>query len=393
MASRLQNFIRLQNIFHLKIFNRNQIILQKPSVVFFGTNAKPRNFLKTASVIGGLGLAGGCYGYLAAPDRKSRIEAVPVNEKLDYRIEYEVPKIKASREMLGPATNIDLDFTLYQYQNCPFCCKVRAFLDFYGIPYKVIEVNPVMRQQLKFSEYKKVPILIAEDKKTSVKYQLNDSSLIISILGTFLLNSHDKLDNVLKNFVPIAYQNDVGKKVKEVLNMYSVMYGEKKLKGKTDESLKNERQWRKWADSHLVHILSPNIYRTYDEALQAFNYFSEVGEWEKNFAAWERTFVIYVGATAMYLIGKRLKKRHSLKDDVRQSLYDACNQWTKAIGPKQKFMGGDIPDLSDLAVYGLLNSIEGCIAFKDVLGKTNIGPWYYRMKEAASNHVGYKLIN
>ena len=72
---------------------------------------------------------------------------------------------------------------------------------------------------------------------------------------------------------------------------------------------RKEREWRKWADNTLVHILSPNIYRTYDEALQAFNYFSEVGEWEKNFSQYERLFVIYVGATAMYLIGKRLKKR------------------------------------------------------------------------------------
>ena len=74
--------------------------------------------------------------------------------------------------MSGPFTDLDLDLTLYQYQNCPFCCKVRAFLDFYGIPYKVIEVNPVMRQQLKFSEYKKVPILIVKDKKTSVKVHI-----------------------------------------------------------------------------------------------------------------------------------------------------------------------------------------------------------------------------
>lgn len=70
-----------------------------------------------------------------------------------------------------------------------------------------------------------------------------------------------------------------------------------------------EKKWRKWADDYFVHILSPNIYRTFDEALQAFNYFSEVGEWEKNFSPVERLFVIYVGASAMYLIGKKLKKK------------------------------------------------------------------------------------
>jgi microsomal prostaglandin-E synthase 2 len=39
--------------------------------------------------------------------------------------------------------------------------------------------------------------------------------------------------------------------------------------------------------------------------------------------------------------------RYQLKDDVRESLYDACNQWTKNIG-KNKFSGGETPNLADL---------------------------------------------
>ena len=52
--------------------------------------------------------------------------------------------------------------TLYQYQVCPFCCKVRAFLDFYGFPYQIVEVDPIRRKEVKFSEYRKVPILVQE---------------------------------------------------------------------------------------------------------------------------------------------------------------------------------------------------------------------------------------
>ena len=40
--------------------------------------------------------------------------------------------------------------------------------------------------------------------------------------------------------------------------------------------------------------------------------------------------------------------RHKLKDDVRESMYDACREWMDAIGPKRKFMGGDKPNLADL---------------------------------------------
>ena len=40
-----------------------------------------------------------------------------------------------------------------------------------------------------------------------------------------------------------------------------------------------------------------------------YRYFSEVGEWEKVFNTGERTMIIYVGAAAMYVLGKVLKRR------------------------------------------------------------------------------------
>lgn len=143
----------------------------------------------------------------------------------------------------------------------------------------------------------------------------------------------------------------------------------------------------------MVHTLSPNVYRTKEEAFQAFNWFSDVGEWEKNFPSWERQLIIYVGATAMYFIGQRLKKRHNLKEDVRLSLYDECNHWIRSIKVKgTPFMGGKQPNLSDLAVYGVLNSIEGCIAFQDLLKNSHIEKWYFSMKEAVNNHQGARFV-
>jgi hypothetical protein len=49
------------------------------------------------------------------------------------------------------------------------------------------------------------------------------------------------------------------------------------------------------------------------EALQAFRWFDEAGGWPDLFSVWERYLVIYVGAAAMWLIAKKLKKRHQLK--------------------------------------------------------------------------------
>lgn len=37
-----------------------------------------------------------------------------------------------------------------------------AFLDYYKVPYKVVEVNPIFKKEIKWSEYKKVPILMVD---------------------------------------------------------------------------------------------------------------------------------------------------------------------------------------------------------------------------------------
>jgi hypothetical protein len=45
----------------------------------------------------------------------------------------------------GSTSAQPLDIKLYQYDVCPFCCKVKAFLDFKGIPYEAVEVNPLTK--------------------------------------------------------------------------------------------------------------------------------------------------------------------------------------------------------------------------------------------------------
>jgi len=71
-----------------------------------------------------------------------------------------------------------------------------------------------------------------------------------------------------------------------------------------------------------------------------------------------------------------------LKNNVRQSLYDECNTWIKAVEENGgKFMGGNKPNLADLAVYGILSSIEGCMAFKDVQDNTKIDTWFNNMQK------------
>ncbi|CAI0382553.1 unnamed protein product [Linum tenue] len=220
------------------------------------------------------------------------------------------------------------DVVLYQYEACPFCNKVKAFLDYYSIPYKVVEVNPMSKKEIKWSEYKKVPILTIDGE------QMVDSSEIIT--------------DLFKRTHPEG----------------------------TCADAEEEAKWRKWVDGHLVHVLSPNIYRNASEALESFDYITSHG----NFSFTERLVAKYAGATAMYFVSKKLKKKYNITDE-RASLYEAAETWVDALKGRD-YLGGSRPNLADLAVFGVLRPIRYLKSGKDMVEHTRIGEWYTRMEGA-----------
>lgn len=138
------------------------------------------------------------------------------------------------------------------------------------------------------------------------------------------------------------------------------------------KGLSEGRKCKEWADNYLVHTLSPNVYRTLDESLHTFETFSIVGEWDVHFPDWERVLAVFLGAFVMWIIGKRLKKRHGLKEDVRESLYDATREWLMFVkksgqGHDPAFAGGMKPNLADLSVYGVIwFNLIGKVAADDI---------------------------
>ncbi|KAM3611245.1 uncharacterized protein V6R79_015476 [Siganus canaliculatus] len=298
---------------------------------------------------------------------------------LYYTVKFNVQQHLAEEE--AKVSGEGLKLTLYQYKTCPFCSKVRAFLDYHGLPYEIIEVNPVMRHEIKWSAYRKVPILMVDSD-----LQLNDSSVIISCLKTYLINNKEKSVSEILRCYPELKSVNGGKEVTEYSNKYWLMLTEAETATTYPEkgTQKEEMKWRQWADDWLVHLISPNVYRTTGEALASFDYIVREGK----FGEWEGFFAKYVGAAAMFIISKRLKNRHNLQDDVRQDLYKAVNDWIGAIGKKRKFMGGDKPNLADLAVFGVLRVMEGLQAFDDMMENTKVKYWYRRMERASLNHEG-----
>ena len=221
------------------------------------------------------------------------------------------------------------EITLYQYEVCPFCCRVKAFLDYHGIPYKVVEVNPLTKGELKWSEYKKVPLVVYNGEPVP------DSIAIVNRI-----------------------KDDTGL-------------------GKQLPTSEEEAKWAQWVADWLVHTLPPNIYRTMGESLESFGYITEHG----NFNWWQQASAKYAGAGIMFAISKRLKKRHNIENE-RQALYDAVNEWLGAVGERKFLAGNSEPGEADLAVFGTLRSIEGLTTFDDVMANTKLSGWYERMTAA-----------
>lgn len=87
----------------------------------------------------GVGLAMGL-GYTFYSSYKSKDNHF-VNERQNAIILDELPRFKTTRKILNSNDSFDLDLILFQYQTCPFSCKVRAFLDSCSFSYSVVEVS------------------------------------------------------------------------------------------------------------------------------------------------------------------------------------------------------------------------------------------------------------
>lgn len=106
------------------------------------------------------------------------------------------------------------DVTLYQYEPCPYCCKVKAVLDYMRVPYTVVEVNPLTKNETKpLTDYKKVPVCTINGEVVV------DSSVIISRLRELMTRDSEDAS-------PVTVSDGV--------------------------SHEEEERWRHWVDDTLV---------------------------------------------------------------------------------------------------------------------------------------------
>lgn len=230
------------------------------------------------------------------------------------------------------------DIVLYQYQTCPFCNKVRAYLDFHRIPYTIVEVNPMTKSAIrKFSkDYQKVPILMVGS------LQVNDSASIIEHL--------------------------------EAMRTMGTQ------KPKTENE--HEKKWMNWVDNKLLYLTSPNLYINLGESIESMDYIME----QSSFSKPTRIATKYFGALSMYAVTHLIINKKRNITNPRGQLYEACQEWANEIDQQNTpFMGGSEPNTADVTSFGVWRSLMGFQPGRDILNPKNSSEswimWYKRMEE------------
>nr|GMD97500.1 prostaglandin E synthase 2 [Ipomoea batatas] len=220
-----------------------------------------------------------------------------------------------------------------------------------------------------------------EDQSSSTAARAVAGTMLFSVAATALTDEVHAKEPINQKFRPndvVLYQYEACpfcNKVKDIIDKLSQKV-RPKITAKSTFDVEEENKWRKWVDNHLVHVLSPNIYRNASEALESFDYITSKG----NFTFYERTVAKYAGATAMYFVSKKLKKKYNITDE-RAALYEAAETWVDALNGRD-FLGGSKPNLADLAVFGVLRPIRYLKSGQDMVENTRIGDWYSRMERA-----------
>ncbi len=204
---------------------------------------------------------------------------------------------------------------LFQYAACPFCNKVRSILKYKKVDYETVEVHPLNKKEIAFSQsYRAVPIYMDSQGK-----QVNDST-------------------------PIMRRIDQE-------------FPEPRVFRTSPADAEKDEKWLAWSEG-LVKGLPAVIYDSFFNALRAFDYITKVGK----FSWLEKRTIKYSGAFIMTLVAKKIKKREQI-DQPDLFVKQKAKEWSEGL-KGNPFMGGDTPGASDLAVFGILQSVAGLPAEK-----------------------------
>tara|TARA_B100001123_G_scaffold104195_2_gene120808 strand:+ start:2296 stop:3042 length:747 start_codon:yes stop_codon:yes gene_type:complete len=230
------------------------------------------------------------------------------------------------QEVLVPERVVNGLPTMYCFETCPFCFKVKALLGSRGIEYSKVEVDPTFKTQLKWSDWGKVPVLVDVDGT-----QVNDSNYILHYIDSKDSNSFPR-------------------------------------KGEDSE----QDQWMDFSNKVLGKSIVAVIYTSYRTSLQALAYVTRVD----NFSFGSRLINKWLGAFIMRMVGRSRAKMFDLppRENLKFQLDHMSN------GIEGDFFGGEEPNGADYANFGILRSMQGLNGFDIVESHQVVSGWYSRMR-------------
>jgi microsomal prostaglandin-E synthase 2 len=233
-------------------------------------------------------------------------------------------------------------YKLYKYKICPFSNIAKVLLEYQKIPFESIEVNPLTKEQLGFSEkYRKVPIVTILDSASTTPaakafQQLNGTEEILP--HDYQLTKNDIIDDEFAS---------------------------------SDSSMR----WQDFARTKLAPLLYPNICRTLGDSFRAFDY---VHSGTNSFSFVQRYSIQYVGSVAMYFAASKIKEKYKI-DDVQAALEETLaeleselsNEGSKFLRPSSS---SEVPHLGDLSVFGVLKGLQGLPLWNEIFDDDNTQP-------------------
>mmetsp|Transcript_22547 Transcript_22547/g.28446 ORF Transcript_22547/g.28446 Transcript_22547/m.28446 type:complete len:316 (-) Transcript_22547:52-999(-) len=244
--------------------------------------------------------------------------------------------------------------TLYQYAICPFCNINKALLSYVNVGYDYVEVNPLSKAELKpwSGSYKKVPIAKIENGQVNGSTDINQA----------LLKNDFVIHQLEKKWMNTTTNN-------ESMSMEQFVSSEESV------------HWSQFAKDKLAPILYPNICRSLSESYQAFEYVRDV----ENFTGVQKIMIRGIGSFAMYIAASKIKSKRNITDE-RKALEDAIVRWQEEgldNGNRIYSSGLSHPNLGDVSMFGVINSVAGLTAHDEVIRDRDdaVGEWYRRMQK------------
>lgn len=227
--------------------------------------------------------------------------------------------------------------TVYQYEICPFCSRVKTYLDFCGVEYESIEVDPLFKTEIRKLQTanKKVPIVIINGQT------VEDSGKIIEVITQMGLN-------------------------KEIEGFPGA-----------DFFPTDTEEWSVWSEKKLAVYLYPNISRNLEESWECFSYAENVPTW----GFFQQKLVRLAGTGAMTAVNGKIKTKYHIVDE-RKELKETIQVWTDAL-KGQKFLHGDKVTMPDVMVFGVLKAIKGLRTFNEAMAENAALKTWYDNVEAA----------